>query len=323
MTLAAKHLSEPTISLERVDTESQKDCKEPLSVSVDDSSIDIFSVFDWFLPLFGIANFVLFELLLRVEYLQQIEGELRQIYAPVQILLLFLISGELLVSLWRASLKSGELGRPPLGLQSILALLALSVGFLSIFLADSQEFQSYGITESFFAVALLVWVRANLQGRLLAKQDFLQRYRIQDRVKRVRQLLTVPDKSVVRPLTAEELRQSVIEDQRWVPVGSIVPKNIVRVLPDEIVGFDGVVVSGQAEVIEVRLSGRGMHRFKSVGDRVFAGSRVLGGVLDLQVEALFDDASITFAEGVQARLVESFTPRLKKMATFQSLWFWG
>jgi Cu2+-exporting ATPase len=62
--------------------------------------------------------------------------------------------------------------------------------------------------------------------------------------------------------------------------------DLVRILPQSLVPSDGVVVKGRSEVDEAAMTGESVPSHKRPGSAVMAGTRNLGGTLDVAIGAL-------------------------------------
>lgn len=83
------------------------------------------------------------------------------------------------------------------------------------------------------------------------------------------------------------------QTHRRVPIAQLRPGDLVVVPAGDKIPVDGVVVSGDAAVNQAPLTGESLAVEKSIGDRVFAGTVLESGALDVRTEKVGDDT--TFA----------------------------
>ncbi|MGB3837288.1 heavy metal translocating P-type ATPase [Castellaniella sp.] len=85
------------------------------------------------------------------------------------------------------------------------------------------------------------------------------------------------------------------------PVEEVVKGDRVLVRPGEKVAVDGAIVSGQALIIEAAITGESVPASKKVGDRVFSGTLIDSGFVEVTADRVGDDT--TFAKIIE--LVEN------------------
>jgi len=102
------------------------------------------------------------------------------------------------------------------------------------------------------------------------------------------------------PQSLEELRS----------ISQIKVDSIVRLIKGDYVPCDGMVVNGQAEVEERRLSGLSSRRVKSPGLELWAGSRVISGEITYRTLSTAEDSFITFSRGAVSGLVDKASQEL-------------
>ena len=101
------------------------------------------------------------------------------------------------------------------------------------------------------------------------------------------------------PDTAERVVDGGVES---VGVHELARGDVVLVRPGGRVPADGVVVDGEAEVDEAMITGESRPVFKSVGDRVVAGTVATDSAIRVQVDALGDE---TVLAGIQRLVAEA------------------
>lgn len=102
----------------------------------------------------------------------------------------------------------------------------------------------------------------------------------------------------------QSLSATVVESggrTRAVASEALRPGMVVRVLPGDRVPADGVVCAGQSDIDKSVITGESMPEAAVVGDRIYAGSMALTGLLDISIEKSHTD---TFLSHV-VRLMES------------------
>ncbi len=80
--------------------------------------------------------------------------------------------------------------------------------------------------------------------------------------------------------------------EELVPVSQIEKGDLLRVLPDETIPVDGVVVSGSSSVDQAVLTGESLPADKEAGDPVFCGTINRFGAMELRAEKVGEDASL-------------------------------
>lgn len=102
----------------------------------------------------------------------------------------------------------------------------------------------------------------------------------------------------------QSLSATVVEPDghtRAVASEALRPGMVVRVLPGDRVPADGVICSGQSDIDKSVITGESMPETSTVDDKIYAGSLVLTGLLDISIEKSHTD---TFLSHV-VRLMES------------------
>jgi heavy metal translocating P-type ATPase len=121
-------------------------------------------------------------------------------------------------------------------------------------------------------------------------------------------------------LLPEQVRLMDGGDEELVPIGRIQAGSVFRVLPGERVAADGKVIRHQAAVDEQTVTGESLPVVRREGDRVFSGTLVVDGPLEIQ-------ASVPAGEGMLARMIEavahatSARTKYERLAEQLSRWF--
>ena len=121
-----------------------------------------------------------------------------------------------------------------------------------------------------------------------------------------------------RPETA--CRRGMDGREETIPVGLVLPGDLVVVRAGERIPVDGVVVEGRASVVEAMVSGEAMPMERGPGTFVIGGTHNLDGCLTLRVRAVGDDAIL----GQMIALVghaQATKPRIQRLADQASGWF--
>lgn len=99
--------------------------------------------------------------------------------------------------------------------------------------------------------------------------------------------------------------------ERKVPVEEITPGMLVSIHDGEKICVDGLIVKGQAAVDQAAITGESVPVAKKEGDKVFAGSNIRLGEIEVRVEKVGDDTSI-------ARIVHLVEDAQNRRAPIQS-----
>lgn len=117
---------------------------------------------------------------------------------------------------------------------------------------------------------------------------FLLGGRYLEMIARQRAVRGVEELGKVLPAFAERLVGGIGGSSERVPVAQIVPGDVVRVRPGDVIPADGVVVDGRSEANEALLTGESIPVAKGMGDRVTGGSINVSSPLVLRVEQTGD-----------------------------------
>lgn len=121
-------------------------------------------------------------------------------------------------------------------------------------------------------------------------------------------------------LLPDQVRLMEGGDEELVPIGRIQVGSVFRVLPGERIAADGKVVRHGAAVDEQTVTGESLPVVRREGDRVFSGTLVVDGPLEIQ-------ASAPAGEGMLARMIEavahatSSRTKYERLAEHLSRWF--
>lgn len=105
-----------------------------------------------------------------------------------------------------------------------------------------------------------------------------------------------------------------------VPADSVIKGDHVLILSGEKVAVDGQILSGRATIIEAAITGESVPASKSVGDRVYSGTIIDNGYIEVMAERVGDDTTfskiITLVEDAQ----ESKTKTQKFLDRFANIY---
>jgi Cu2+-exporting ATPase len=135
------------------------------------------------------------------------------------------------------------------------------------------------------------------------------------------------------PLALRKREDGTLEEIR---LEEILPGDLLRVLPGQVLPVDGKVVEGESEVEEQLLTGEVMPVFKEKGEIVFAGTANLMGSLDIEVTKVGEDTIlgkiiqlVEEAQGSKApiqtladRISSIFVPAVMGIGAFTWLVWW-
>jgi len=141
----------------------------------------------------------------------------------------------------------------------------------------------------------------------------------------------------LRERRAQEVRVVRGSGRSMVPIGELAPGERFEVLSSEWVPLDGVILEGTAEADESLLTGEESVAFKRAGERVYAGTRLVSGRLQVQSDDKGSESRlsrmIAFVENAQHskpkierkvdRVAAFFVPFIiaLSMLTFAGWWF--
>ena len=87
------------------------------------------------------------------------------------------------------------------------------------------------------------------------------------------------------------------EGQQRLPIDEVVEGDRVLIRSGEKVAVDGIIASGQALIVEAAITGESVPASKSVGDRVFSGTLIDNGAIEVNADRVGDDT--TFAKIIE------------------------
>lgn len=104
------------------------------------------------------------------------------------------------------------------------------------------------------------------------------------------------------------------------PVDEVVKGDRVLIRSGEKVAIDGAIVSGQALIVEAAITGESVPASKSLGDRVFSGTIIDNGYIEVTADRIGDDT--TFAKIIEMveEAQESKTKTQKFLARFAQIY---
>ncbi len=117
--------------------------------------------------------------------------------------------------------------------------------------------------------------------------------------------------AVIQPATARRLGAAGLESE--VAAGDLSPGDVIRVLPDEIVPADGVLLEDGASLDEAVLTGEPWPRAREKGEPVVSGSRLLERPVLLRVTHAAADSTLAQIRRLLERGLAS-RPRLVELA---------
>lgn len=161
-----------------------------------------------------------------------------------------------------------------------LALMAIALSGLSVYKKglvalwhrqiSINALMSIAVTGAIF---LRQWPEAAMVMSLFALAELLEAYSLDKASRAVDALLQLaPNKVQV---------QTEKGQWQWQSARDVAVNRIVKVMPGERVGLDGVVVQGQSDVNQAPITGESMPVIKRVGDALYAGS--INGLAELQL----------------------------------------
>lgn len=121
-------------------------------------------------------------------------------------------------------------------------------------------------------------------------------------------------------LQPDHVRLMIGGDEQMVAIGRIQVGSVFRVLPGERIAADGRIVHHEAAVDEQTVTGESLPVVRRAGERVFSGTLVIDGPLEIQ-------ATAPAGEGMLARMIEAVSQatsartRYERLAEQLSRWF--
>jgi cation transport ATPase len=89
---------------------------------------------------------------------------------------------------------------------------------------------------------------------------------------------------------------------------------------EDLVAFDGIVVDGQAQVLETIYTAKGVPRLVQNPDRIYSGSKILRGKIVYKVSALNPDSAISdFSNIINRRVLENSGERIQIFNSSQTI----
>jgi heavy metal translocating P-type ATPase len=187
-------------------------------------------------------------------------------------------------------------GRPSLNLLLVIGIGAsLAYSIYSVLTGSGHVYFEVACTIP-VAVTLGRWLEANGKLQTTAALRGLQR------------------------LLPDDVRLMNAGDEEIVPIGRLQAGNVFRVLPGERIAADGQIIRHAAAIDEQTVTGESLPVVRREGDRVFSGTLVVDGPLEIQ-------ASAPAGEGMLARMIEAVAhataarTRYERLAEQLSRWF--
>ena len=97
-----------------------------------------------------------------------------------------------------------------------------------------------------------------------------------------------------------------------VPLPAIQPGDHIRVLPTHTIPVDGDITGGASRIDEQMLTGESTPQYKSVGDRVHAGSTNLQSPLDIRVSQTGQQTTLAAIRRISARAEQHRSPQIDR-----------
>ncbi len=123
-------------------------------------------------------------------------------------------------------------------------------------------------------------------------------------------------------LLPDEAEKIIDGQARTVPIGELIPGDVVLVRPGARVPADGVIVDGSAEFDEAMITGESRPVFRGAGEKVVAGTVVTDNTVRVRVEATGGDTALAGIQRMVADAQES-SSRAQALADRAAAWlFW-
>ena len=103
---------------------------------------------------------------------------------------------------------------------------------------------------------------------------------------------------------------------RYIPADQLKPGDVVQAAAGEVVAADGVVTAGRSRVDQSSLTGEARPIVKGPGDRIYSGTRIMGGALALRAAATVADSTL----GQMIGLLETALARKTRMEDRTDRW---
>lgn len=254
--------------------------------AVANSNNPYFGSREFILSLFALVNIMLFELLLQFSFFSKVESELRRVFLPIHLGLSALSAGVVLASYIPTVLREVRQLQISNTFLVTAGLLILTISQPFAIASGVYAGSFVDIFTSLPLVCFLVVAGQDIRRILGDKLDWQQLMNLGRNNSSVRELTSNADSnSEVRTSEPVEL------DQSWIALENVRVGNTIRVDQGELLSCDGTVVGGQALLLEGRYPGLSPTRVRSVGEQVWAGSRIIRGTIDVRVAATYEDSS--------------------------------
>ena len=99
-------------------------------------------------------------------------------------------------------------------------------------------------------------------------------------------------------------------EPRLVPLPTIQPGDHIRVLPTHTIPVDGEITHGASRIDEQMLTGESTPQYKTIGDRVHAGSTNLQSPLDIRVSQTGQQTTLAAIRRISARAEQHRSPQI-------------
>ncbi|MFC2754065.1 MAG: heavy metal translocating P-type ATPase, partial [Cardiobacterium sp.] len=101
-------------------------------------------------------------------------------------------------------------------------------------------------------------------------------------------------------------------EPRLVPLPTIQPGDHIRVLPTHTIPVDGEITHGASRIDEQMLTGESTPQYKTIGDRVHAGSTNLQSPLDIRVSQTGQQTTLAAIRRISARAEQHRSPQIDR-----------
>lgn len=210
-----------------------------------------------------------------------------------------------------------------------LALLAIALGGVDTLRKGWFALKTFTLNINFLmsiavagAIVIGQWPEAAMVTVLFAVAELIESYSLEKARGAIQKLMAMAPETARLQMTAGQWQE--------VEARTVLPGQIVQVLPGERVPLDGEVVAGRSTVNQAPITGESLPVEKLVGDAVFAGTINEHGVIEVKVSADYSHTTLAkIIETVQEaqaqraptqRFVDEFaryyTPAVVVMALF-------
>ncbi|RMG42095.1 MAG: hypothetical protein D6719_07280, partial [Candidatus Dadabacteria bacterium] len=250
-----------------------------------------------YLTLFAVLNSLGFRFIVLTDYFSPVSFELNFVFFVLEFLLSSIILTFALKPLFIYSVRQVKSGRSGEAVVLSLALVMLYIGLVwgLVFEADtvSQSYLRSGFIFAAFFTVVHLYLSQKIARRIAVEVGLVDP--LNDlKVKRVSGGPTQLDITRQQPEGEDTADDYIIYSH-------IKPGDVFRVEAGQVVPVDAVIVSGSAELKEVRFSGLSRYAVKSAGQEVYCGSIVVVGSFTCRATASYFDSTFP---GMKQILIE-------------------